>query len=331
MKNISIGKLRGLQQIAGPDGILTICAMDHRGSMERMLGREIPQTAMYDEMVKRKLELCSIMAEHSTAVLLDPIYGAAQCISAGVLPENCGLLVSIESSGYSGGDEYRLTELLEHWSVEKIKRMGASAVKILIYFRSDLEELASQQLATAQRVAEQCIDFDIPFLVEPVAYPVGKEKNNPEHYARLKEGIVIETARKITDLPIDVLKSEFPADIRYNQDKGALTELCRRVDAAAQTPWVILSAGVDFDLFYRQVEIACRAGASGFLGGRAIWQEAMEIGDDSERIKFLKTVGVDRLNRLTDIAAKYAVPWYKKLGLTGNELAVVHNGWYADY
>jgi len=34
---------------------------------------------------------------------------------------------------------------------------------------------------------------------------------------------------------------------------------------------------VDFQIFYQEVEIACRAGASSFLGGRAIWQEVMYI------------------------------------------------------
>ncbi|GAI65110.1 unnamed protein product, partial [marine sediment metagenome] len=30
-------------------------------------------------------------------------------------------------------------------------------------------------------------------------------------------------------------------------------------------------------LFYQEVELACQAGASGFLAGRALWQEATQI------------------------------------------------------
>ena len=100
---------------------------------------------------------------------------------------------------------------------------------------------------------------------------------------------------------------------------------------SSQVPWVVLSAGVDFELFYQEVEIACQAGASGFLGGRAIWQEAMYIDDAQERAKYLSTVGADRLNRLTEIANKYAVPWYKKLGLSSHELADALEGWYREY
>ena len=33
MKQLNIGKLRGLQQIANDDGLFVMTAMDHRGSM----------------------------------------------------------------------------------------------------------------------------------------------------------------------------------------------------------------------------------------------------------------------------------------------------------
>ena len=331
MKNLTVGKLRGLQQLTSPDGIFTICAMDHRGSLQRMIDRKNPEKVTYDEMVKRKMELCSILGEHATAVLLDPLYGAVQCIDSGVLPKSTGLLVSIESSGYGGGDEGRITELLEDWGVEKIKRMGASAVKILLYYRPDLKPLAGKQLAIVNRIAKQCIKYDIPFLVEPVSYPVGSEVGKPEQFAKVKPGLAIETARQVTALPIDVLKAEFPADIRYSKDKGELSELCRKLDAASQLPWVILSAGVDYEAFYQQVEIACKSGASGFLGGRAIWQEAMPIADDKERIKFLSTVAVERMKKLTEVAEKYATPWYKKLGLSGNKLTGLSEDFYRRY
>jgi len=331
MKRLTIGKIRGLQQIANPDGIFTICAMDHRGSLRSMIDEEHPEEVNYEEMVERKLELCSSLARCVSAVLLDPIFGAAQCTSHGVLPNNTGLLVSIEASGYSGEKEHRLTKLLEGWNVEKIRRMGASAVKILVYYRPDLHQLASQQLNTVNMVAQECIKYDLPFLVEPMSYPIGNEVNNPPQFAALKEQLVINTARDITALPIDVLKAEFPADLRYRKDKPELINLCHQLDMASQIPWVILSAGVDFELFCQQVEIACQAGASGFLGGRAIWQEAMYIENAQERAQYLSTVGADRLKRLVEIANKYATPWYKKLGLAAHELAHTSGRWYQEY
>jgi len=331
MKRLSIGKIRELQRIANPDGIFAMCAMDHRGSLRRMIDEEHPGEVNYEEMVERKLELCSSLAKYASAVLLDPIFGAAQCISHSVLPNNTGLLVSIEATGYGGGKECRVTKLLDGWSVEKIKRMGASAVKILVYYRPDLTELASQQLNTVNMVASECIKYDLLFVVEPKSYPVGSEINNPQQFAALKEQLVIRTARDITALPVDVLKAEFPADLRYKKDKSELIELCHQLDMSSQVPWVILSAGLNFELFCQQVEIACQAGASGFLGGRAIWQEAMDIDDTRERVQYLSTVGAERLKRLTEIANRYAVPWYKKLGISAQELAQISERWYEQY
>lgn len=331
MKSLTIGKIRGLQQIANSDGIFIMCAMDHRGSLRSMIDEESPGEVNYADMVERKLELCSSLAKYASAVLLDPIFGAAQCVSRGVLPKNTGLLISMEASGYSGGKEHRLTELLSDWGVEKIKLMGASAVKILVYYRPDLKQLANKQLDTVNMVARECIKHDLPFLVEPKSYPIGNEINNPQEFANLKGELVIKTARDITSLPIDVLKAEFPADLHYKKDEAELIELCRQLDASSQVPWVILSAGVDFELFCRQVEIACQAGASGFLGGRAIWQEAMHIDNARERVQYLSTIGADRLKRLTEIASQYAVPWYKKFGVVAHELADISEKWYQEY
>ncbi|MDD4876810.1 MAG: tagatose 1,6-diphosphate aldolase [Dehalococcoidales bacterium] len=328
---LSIGKIRGLQQIMNLDGIFTICAIDHRESLRSMLNKDNPEAVSYTDMVEHKLEICSALAECASAVLLDPIYGAAQCVSHGVLPDNTGLLVSIEASGYIGGKEQRLTSLLGEWSVEKIKRMGASAVKILLYYRPDLEELASRQVNSVNKLAMECIKYDIPFLVEPKSYTIGNEVDNTNEFAEKKEKLVIKTAQDIAALPIDVLKAEFPADLRYKKDKSELIEICRQLDMSSPVPWVILSGGVGFELFCQQVEIACRAGASGFLAGRAIWQEAMHIDKKEERVHYLSTIARDRLKRLNDIANKYAVPWYKKLGIARSELLKISEGWYKEY
>ena len=173
-----------MQQIAGPEGIFTICALDHRGSFRNMINRENPQAVTYDEMVSRKMELCSTLGPHASALLIDPLFGAAQCISLGILPRTTGLLVSTEATGYEGGKEHRVTTLLEGWGVEKIKRMGASAAKILVYYRPDIQPLAGEQLKTVNAVAEDCIKYDLPFLVEPVSYTVGNEADNPAEFAR---------------------------------------------------------------------------------------------------------------------------------------------------
>lgn len=331
MRELQIGKIRGTQQIANSAGIFTICAMDHRGSLEKMIGKNDSKTVTYQEMVEHKQELCSILSPHSSAVLLDPNFGAAQCITSGNLPGNTGLLVSMEATGYGGGTAGRVTEMLKGWNARKIKLMGGSAGKLLLYYRPDLEELAAQQLDVVRQAASDCVESDLTFLVEPKTYPAKDDLARPELLASKLPQLVIETARQITKLNLDVLKAEFPADVHYEKDEGKLLDLCHQLNEASRVPWVVLSAGADYEVFAKQVELACRAGASGFLGGRAIWQEAMEIQDKQDRMTYLSTTAANRMQHLAAIATKYGTPWYKKSRELHGIGADIPEQWYESY
>jgi len=325
MKKLSIGKIRGLQQLANERGIMAMCALDHRGSLMKMLSAGQSQGAGYQEMVDFKLDLCRVVAPHATAILLDPIYGAAQAIAAGAIPSTTGLLVSLEESGYSGEAEARVTNLLPEWDVKKIRKMRATAAKLLLYYRPDVD-VAPRQLDTVQRLATDCGAEAMLFVVEPVSYRVANKEASSEDFAKVKPELVIKTAEQITALPIDVLKAEFPADLEYEKDKARLLNLCHQLNEASQVPWVILSAGVNFELFCQEVELACRAGASGFLAGRALWQEATQIKSREKRLKFLETTVVNRLESLTELANAYGAPWYARL-----EASKVDESWHRRY
>ena len=329
--NISISKLRGLQQLADSKGMMTMCAIDHRGALRRALNKKDPDAVSYHDIVDFKLDLCQTVAPFASAILLDPEYGAGQAIAAGLLPGSKGLLVSMEKTGYAGNSTARITKLLPGWSVKKAKRIGASAVKLLIYFRPDLKYVASKQLDLVARLADQCLEEDIAFLVEPVSYPIEESGASSKKYAEIKPSLVIETARQITALPIDVLKAEFPADIKFEQDEEKLLGFCRELNQASRLPWVLLSAGVDFDSFRKQVKIACKAGASGFLAGRALWQEGAQIRSREERMDFFHNTAAPRLKELAEIADSYGKPWYSRLGAESGKFAPVAEGWYRSY
>ena len=334
--NISIGKLRGLQQLADSRGMMTMCAIDHRGALKRALNEKNPDAVSYQDMVDFKLDLCQAVAPFASAILLDPEYGAGQAIATGFMPGSKGLLVSLEKSGYTGDSAARITELPPGWGVKKARKMGASAVKLLIYFRPDLKDIASKQLDLVAGLADQCLEEDIAFLVEPVSYPIEEERINQggtssRKFAEIKPELVIETARQITALPIDVLKAEFPADIKFEQDEAKLLGLCQELNQASRLPWVLLSAGVDFESFRKQVKIACKAGASGFLAGRALWQEGVRIRSREKRLDFFQNMAAPRLKELAEIADRYGKPWYSRVGAENGKFAPLAEGWYRDY
>ena len=136
-------------------------------------------------------------------------------------------------------------------------------------------------------------------------------------------------------MPIDILKAEFPADLRYEQDEHTLLGYCRALDEASAVPWILLSAGVGFDDFLREVRIASQAGASGFLAGRALWQEAVELPSRKQRAEFFGTVVIERLAKLADAAHEYGRPWWEKYRTTvsgaGAFTPIPGEAWYRAY
>ena len=330
-KTLSLGKLRGLQQIASSHGFFTMTAMDHRASMQRMIDPYTPESVSAETLTAYKRDLTATLAPVSSAVLLDPIYGAAQVVASGDLPRDVGLLVGVEASGYTDQGGARLTEFLEGWSVEKIKRMGASAAKILIYYHPDLNDISERQRAVTSRFIEDCQRNDLPALVEPVAYPAMEGDLDPEVFARRKPDLVVRTARELTSLGVDVLKAEFPTHPGFERDEVRMLEACQALDAASSAPWILLSGGVSFKEFATQVRIACRAGASGFLAGRAVWQEAMQLESALERKHWLESVATARVRQLSDIVGEFGKPWWKKWAATQQELTATNEGWYKTY
>ncbi len=330
-KQLSIGKYLGLKRIANERGLLTITAMDHRGSLKRALNPDDPKAVSYAELVELKKQIARHLAPVSSALLLDPEYAAGPLIAEDILPRGIGLLVALEKSGYAGSPNARVTELLPGWSVEKIKRMGADAVKLLLYYNPDAGDLAKRQEELVIQVAEDCKKFDIPFLLEPITYPLdpGMDPKGPE-FAKLKPDLVIRSADRLSGLGIDVLKAEYPVLSAHHHDEDEQLKLCRELDSASRVPWALLSAGVDYETFFQQVMIASEAGASGFLAGRAIWQEAPKLPPE-ERERFLATTSVMRLKNIANVAEAYGRPWWEHPSFERPICPAATEGWYRDY
>ena len=54
--------------------------------------------------------------------------------------------------------------MIDHWSVSKIKRMGADAVKVLAWYRPDGgKNILKAQHDYVQRIGEECAKHDILF------------------------------------------------------------------------------------------------------------------------------------------------------------------------
>jgi tagatose-1,6-bisphosphate aldolase len=124
---------------------------------------------------------------------------------------------------------------------------------------------------------------------------------------------------------IDVLKTEFPLDVKQEPDETVWHTALAELNAACSVPWALLSAGVDYATFKRQAELACQAGASGVIVGRAVWSEAVSLQGQA-REDFLKTTGRQRMKELADMCAASAVNWRQKVASPN-----VPFDWFQDY
>jgi len=315
MKPISIGKLRGLQQISSNRGTITALAIDHRQNL-----RKANPAFVNDEDLSRfKLDVASALAPAATAVLLDPEVSAAQAIAQAALPRDAGLVVAVESTGYTGDAIARRAQLIPGWSVEKAKRMGASAVKLLVYYHPD-SSTAKEIESFVEQVANDCVEHDLLLMLEPLSYSLDEKKKLTSEQ---KRAVVTETARRLTPLKVDILKAEFPLD-QTEPDQKIWEEACEEISSASAVPWILLSAAVDYETYLRQVTIACNAGASGIAVGRAVWQEAVMLAG-AERTEFLRTTAWDRLSRLSSLCHALAKPW------TDVYTAEAPFDWYRSY
>jgi tagatose-1,6-bisphosphate aldolase len=318
---LTIGKIGGLRQCTSQRGTFTCLALDHRQNLRRALNPADPTTVPDSALTKFKLEVTDALAGEATAVLLDPEYSAAQAVAAGVIPKNAGLVVAVEATGYTGDPNARQSQILPGWSVEKAKRMGASMIKLLVYYHPDAPT-ASEIETFTQQVADECKKHDLGIMLEPLSYPL--DPNAKKLPSDEKRYVVVETARKLTPLGVDILKAEFPLDTR-NSDEAAWAAACTEVSAASVVPWILLSAAVDFETYLQQVTVACNAGASGIAVGRAVWKEAVSMMP-ANRAAFLQTTARARLSRLTALCQALAKPWTDFY-----PAPVIDGQWYAEY
>lgn len=305
MRTLSLGKCRGLAQVSTPHHAISILALDHRNNLRNALNPAEPQTVKDEDMWRFKQLVVRTTAPNASAVLLDPQVGAAQCIASADLPGTCGLVCAVEETGYTGDPTARKSQILPGWSVAQAKRLGSSAIKLLVYYHPDSPSAAEIEELVCS-TAQACEENEMPFFLEPLSYSLDASKKKLP--SEEKRRVVVETARRLTPLGADILKAEFPLDAAAAVDENEWRAACEELTQASMVPWVLLSASVEYEDYLRQVDIACRSGASGVAAGRAVWKEATSLSQQ-ERYAFLIETAASRMQRLTELCDAIAQPW----------------------
>jgi tagatose 1,6-diphosphate aldolase len=265
-----------------------------------------------------------------SAVLIDPDYGFTAAESA-MVPGK-GLLITLEDFNFSETSEGRKTSVMKDWSVGKIKRMGADGVKLLLWYRPDAShDVVAHQRNLVREVGVECRRYDIPLLLELLVYPFKGAKGHTTDYTEDKRKfpeLVLQSLRDFADpeFGVDIYKVESPVVADQLPDPGAdgpemraTQSLFDEIPRIIDRPWVMLSAGASMDVFRRVLGFAYRAGAHGYLAGRAIWWPAfglypdlaaMEARLDSEALRYMREI-----NELT---TSQAAPWTQARAVSGH-------------
>ncbi len=325
---ITPGKLAGMKAVSNDRGVIAAAAMDQRGSLKKALGKEKGADVGDREMEEFKTLVTEVLTKHASAILLDPEWGLP---AARRRAKGAGLLLAYEKTGYDAAKPGRLPDLLDVWSVRRLKEAGADCLKILLYYTPfDPKPTNDLKQAWVERIGDECRANDIPFFLEFVGYEDGADEKGLE-YAKKKPGIVTGAMQEFTRdrYGVDVMKVEIPVNMKFVEgskvfggqkaySKQEAMQHFRHAAEVSTKPFIYLSAGVSNAEFTEGLELAAEAGTKfcGVLCGRATWKDGISVyakqGADAFR-QWLETEGVKNISNVNE-RVKAAHPWFEFYG-----------------
>jgi tagatose 1,6-diphosphate aldolase len=313
---ISPGKHWGMRRLADGDGFWRMVATDQReflaGPIAKTLGVDV---APYEAVAGVVTALASELSTEASAVLLDPIYGYLPTVER--LDPSKGVLLSYESLQMIREPGGLRMEAIPDWSVEKIRALGADAVKVLVLYRADATaDVRCHQEAFVQTAGEACERYDIPMLLEILVYPA--DGQSPEEFSAAREQLVVEAVEPFRDprFKADIFKLEPPGPLtgvpaRNTEAGEALLAAYRRLTDGLPRPWVLLSAGMSKEDFRSSLVYAYECDASGYLAGRALWSQAPLLFPDIDAVvASLREESLPYMRELNEFTLASATPWY---------------------
>ena len=316
MSTLSAGKYWGMRQLADTAGRWKMIAIDQRTPlMEPIAEKRGKPQASYEDLAAVKVAVTKHLSPHASAMLLDPNFAYPRAIVE--MNPRAGLVLSLEHHATEETPDGRKSATIPSWSTAKIRRIGADAVKLLIWYRPDAGAAVRQhQQDLVRRIGAECRANDIVLLLELLVYPLGSDPAG--HLATHRTRLVVDSMRDFAapEFGVDIYKLEPPAPLSQVPEPDvpaskAIQSAFDKLGRSTTRPWVLLSAGAGPADFRRSLTYAYRAGASGYLCGRAIWQHAFERFPDMTAMKaglLAESVRyVESINALTD---RLALPWH---------------------
>src|SRR5687768_8158713 len=317
-----------MQAVSDSRGVIAAAAMDQRGSLKKALAKEKGADVGDKDMEEFKIHVTEVLTRHASAILLDPEWGLP---ASKRRAKNAGLLMAYEKTGYDANTPGRLPDLLDVWSVRRLKEAGADCIKILLYYTPfDPKPINDHKHAWVERIGDECRSNDIPFFLEFVGYEEGADEKGFE-FAKKKPRIVTESMREFTKdrYGVDVMKVEVPINMKFVEgaksfggqkaySKQEAMDYFRKSAEVATRPFIYLSAGVSNAEFTESLELAAEAGTrfSGVLCGRATWKDGIPVYAKQGAAAFREWLEKEGVKNIDNVNARLraARPWYELYG-----------------
>lgn len=282
-----------LASIARESGGLAMLAVDQREALRSMLQAARNVAHISDqELVRFKVAAARALTPFASAVLVDREFALDAVVDAGAVAPSCALIASADEFHPGNGIPVDRVTIDQASTPAHAAELGARAMKLLVLWRSD--ESAAERLAMVEEFSAGCHAAGLLAIIEPVVRP-------PRATAGFdKEASILLAAEELGHTSADLYKGEMPRAGKGSDDE--LFAACRELDARVTTPWVILSSGVEPDLFPNAVRQAVRAGAAGFLAGRAVWSSTLRFPDPAAALRDLAVPRLQRLGEVVDEA-----------------------------
>lgn len=307
---------KSIKPLLNDKNYIAALAIDQRGALKRLLGED----AKTEDLEQFKVHVSEELTPYASSILLDPEYGLP---ATKVRAKNAGLLLAYEKTGYDASEPGRLPDLLNVWSVKRLKEAGADAVKLLVYVDIDEDKaINDQKEAFVERVGAECVAEELPLFLEIVSYDANNADSGSEEYAKVKAHKVNEAMKKYSEprFNVDVLKVEVPVNMNYVEgfgEKALFTkeeaaQAFKEQAAATNLPYIYLSAGVSADLFQKTLYFAKESGSTfnGVLCGRATWRGATDhfAEGDAAVQEWFRTQGRENIESLNKVLDETANP-----------------------
>ena len=200
-----------LDDIAAGSHVFSILAMDQRNTLRRMF-TAVGRGAGDDDLRTAKADVARVLTPAASGLLSDPTYGVPAIMGTGALAPGWGCSSPPNPPSGAATRASPAPTATRPWTPNGSSTRG-DALKFFVQMRADRPapgpgepDLVAEALAVCTEIIRDCRGTGVPVVIENLVYA----RPGEDLSGQAREDAIIEAARALNDLDIDLLKLEYP-------------------------------------------------------------------------------------------------------------------------